>query len=122
MGTTIQTLEDHRIDTQISHSIEIMEVDFEIHLSTIRLGTGETMENFFVLHRLKGENSHKIIPTASQELINLTTLPSYLTTDLRLVLRPTNKCFRETIIKHHLIWFPSPQPTIPLTNCRIFAR
>ena len=83
MGTTVQTMEDHMINTQISHSIEVMEIDLEIHLATIRMETGETMETFLVLHQLKGKNSHKIFPTANQEVINLTTLHSaHLITDL----------------------------------------
>ena len=49
-------------------------------------------------------------------------LSADLTIDLRLVLRPINKSFRRTIIRHHLMWFASPQPMIPLTNYRIFAR
>ena len=62
-------------------------------------------------------------PIANQEVIKLTTLPSAdLMIDLRLVLRPMNKSFRSTIVRHHLVWFASPQPMIPITNCRIFAR
>ena len=89
-------------------------------LSTTRMGT---VELFLVLHRLKVEISHEITPIAHQELINLTTLRSTdLTVDLQQVLRPMNKSFRRTIIRHHLMWFASPQPRIPKTNCRIFAR
>ena len=123
LRTVNRTTEYHIINAQTSHSIEIMEIDLERSLSTIRLRTGETMEIFLVPHRLKEETSHKIIPIANQEVINLTTLRSAnLTIDLRLVLRPMNKSFRRTIIRHHLMWFASPQPMIPLTNCRIFAR
>ena len=69
------------------------------------------------------ETSHKITPIANQEVINLITLRSTdLTIDLRLVLRLINKSSRRTKIRHHLMWFTSPQPTIPLPKCRIFAR
>ena len=123
MGTTVRTTEDHMINAQISRSIETIEIDLERDLSTTRMGTGETMEIFPVLHRLKGETSHKIFPIANQEVIKPTTLLSAdLTNDLRLVLRPMNKSFRKTIIRHHLKRFTSTQSTIPLTNCRIFAR
>ena len=123
MGTTIRTTEDHMINAQINHSIETMEIDLEMGLSTTRVGIGEAMEVFPVLHQLKGESSHKIIPIDNQEVISLTTLLSAdLTIDLRLILRPINTSFRKTIIRHHLMLFASPQQTLPLTNCRIFAR
>ena len=123
MGTTVRTTEDHTINAQISSSIEKIKIDLEMDLSTTRMGTGETMEIFPVLHRLKGETSHKILRIANQEVISRTTLLSAdLTIDLRLVLRPMNKTFCKTIVKHHLMLFASPQPTILLTNCRIFAR
>ena len=99
-------MEGHITSAQTHHSIETMETDLEMDLSTIRMGTGETMGNFLVPHRLKGETSHKLIPTVNQEAVNLTTLPSaHLTTGVRLVLRPTNKNFRKTITTHHLMWF-----------------
>ena len=117
MGTTTRTTEDHMINAQIIRSIETMEIDLEMNLSTTRMGTGETMKIFLVLHRLKEETSHKITLIANQEMINLTSLRSAdLTIDLRLVLCPTNKSFLRTIIRHHLMWFASPQPMIPLTN------
>ena len=101
----------------------MMHIDLEVDLSTTPIGTGKTMEIFLVLYRLKEETSHKITPIANQEVINLTTLSSAsLTTDLRLVLRPMNKSFRRTKIRHHLMLFLSPQPMISLTNCRIIAR
>ena len=53
MGITVQTMEDHMISAQINHSIETMETDLETDLSTIRMGTGETMEIFLIPHRLK---------------------------------------------------------------------
>ena len=59
MGTTIQTTEDHMISAQISPSIETMEIDVEMNLSTTRMGTSETMEVSPVLHRFQGETSHK---------------------------------------------------------------
>ena len=71
------------IHAHISHSIEAMENDPEMILSTIRLEIGETMEDFFVAHRLKGEIFHKIVQTPNQGVINLTILPSAdLTIDL----------------------------------------
>ena len=123
MGLTAQTMEDHLINAQINHSIETMEIDPEMDLSTIRKETGGIMETFLVLHRLQGETSHKINPIANQEVINLTTLRSAdLTIDLRLSLRPMNRNIRRTKIRHHLMWFVSPQPMIPQTNCWTFAR
>ena len=114
IGTTIRMIEDHITDAQISHSIEAMETDHEMDPLTIRKGIGETMEIFLVLHRPKVEISHKIAYTANQELINLTTLHSAdLTIGLRIALRPMNRNFRRTIIRHHLMWFVSPQPMIP---------
>ena len=41
-----------------------MEIDLEMDLPSTRMGTGETMEIFLVLHRLKEETSHKLIPIA----------------------------------------------------------
>ena len=123
MRTIIRTTEYHMINAQTSHSTEKMKIDLELSVSTTRMGTGETMEIFLVLHRLEEETSHKITPIANQELINLTTLHSTdLTIDLRLVLRPMNKSFRRTIIRRHLMWSASTQPMIQLTNYRIFAR
>ena len=49
-------------------------------------------------------------------------VPADLTIDLRLVLRPTNKHFRRTLTRQHLMWFVSPQPTILLMKYQIFAR
>ena len=60
IGTTIRLLEDHMTNVQISQSIEAMKTDLEMNLSTIRMKTGETMETFLVLHRPKGETSHKV--------------------------------------------------------------
>ena len=99
-----------------------METDPELDLSTIRIETGETTGTLLVLHRPKVETSHKIIPTVNQEVINLSSLPSAdLTTDLRLVLHPTNKSSHEAIIRHHLMWLASPQLTILIMNYQIFA-
>ena len=101
----------------------MIEIDLEMDLLTNRMETSETMETFLVPHRLKEETSHKKTPIANQEVINPTTLRSAdLTIDQPLALRPMNKIFRRTIIRHHLMWFVSPQPMIPLTNYRIFAR
>ena len=114
IGTTIRMIEDHMTNAQISHSIEAMETDPEMNLSTTRMGTGEQMETFLVHHRLKEETSHKMTPIASQEVINLTILHSIdLTIDLRLVLHPMNKNFCRTIIIHNFMWFASPRPMIP---------
>ena len=96
MGTTTRIMEDHTVNTKTIHSIKAMEIDLELDLSIIRMGTGETMENFVVLHRPRGETSHEKICTANQEVINLTILPSPdLTIDLRLVLHLTNNIFHK---------------------------
>ena len=80
------------IHARINHSIEAMEIDLEMDLSAIRMETGKTMEIFVVLHLLKGETCHKIIHTANQEVINLTTLLSAdVIIDLRMVLHLRNK-------------------------------
>ena len=76
MGIIAQTMGDRLINAQISHLIEAMETDLAMNLSTIRMETGGTMETSLVLRRLKGETSHKIIPIANQEVINLITLLS----------------------------------------------
>ena len=108
-------MEDHMINAQISHSMEAIEIDTELDLSIFRMGPGETKETSLVLHRLKGETSHRIVYTASQGVISLTFLLSAdLTIDLRRVLRLTNKKFPKTITRRHLIRFLSPQPTKPL--------
>ena len=123
MGTTVRTTEDHMINAPISNSIEVMRIDLGMVLSTTRMGTGEAMEIFLVLRRLKGETIRRIVQTANQEMIGPTTLPSAdLIIDLRLVLRPTNKNFRRTITRQQLMWFVSPQPTILLMKYQIFAR
>ena len=114
IGTTLRMIEDHVTNAQINRSIEAMETDDEMDLSTFRMGIGETKEIFLVLHRSKGGISHKIAYTANHKLINLTTLRSAdLTIDLRLALRLMNRSVRRTIIRRHLIWFVSPQPMIP---------
>ena len=38
------------INAQISYSMEAMEIDLEMDLSTIIIGTGEIVETFLVLH------------------------------------------------------------------------
>ena len=48
MGTTVEIMEDHLIEAQISHLIETTEIDLEMDLSTIRMRTGKTMA---ILHR-----------------------------------------------------------------------
>ena len=50
MGITIRILEDRMINAKISHSTETMEMDLEMDLSTIKMGTGDTMETFLVPH------------------------------------------------------------------------
>ena len=123
MGTIVRTTEDHMINAQTSHSIETMGINLETDLLTTRRGTGETKEVFAVLDRFKEENFRKLTPIANKEVISLTALRSAdLTINQRLVLRRMNKSFRRTIMRHHLMWFASPQSMIPLTNCRIFAR
>ena len=103
MGIIIRTMEDQMINAQINHSIEEMEIDTEMDLSTLRMGPGETTETSLFLHRLKGETSHRIVHTASQRVISLTILLSAdLTIDLRRVLRLTNKKFPKTITRRHL--------------------
>ena len=103
-GIIAQIMGDHLIDAHISHLIETLEIDLGMVLSTTRMGTGETMEIFLSLHRLKEENIRRIVHTANQEVISPIILRSAdLTIDLRLVLRHMNKVFRGTIIRHHLM-------------------
>ena len=110
LGLTAQTMEDHLINAHINNSIETMEIDTEMDFSTIRKETGGIMETFLVPHQIQEETCHKIILIVNQEVINPTTLRfADLTIDLRLVLRPMNKSFRRTIIRHHLMWFASPK-------------
>ena len=106
--TTVQATEDHMINAQINHSLEKMEINLEMNLSTIRTEAGETMEDFLLLHRLKGETSHNTLHTANQEVSSLTTLLSPdLTIDLRLVSRTMNKSFRKKKFRRHFVWFVS---------------
>ena len=117
MRITTRTMEDQMINSQISHSTEATETDPQMDISIIRMGPGETMETSFVLHRLKGEASRKIVHTASQQVISLTILlTADMTIDLRWVLHLTNKNSRKTATRRHLIRFVSPQPTKPSTN------
>ena len=112
--TTVRTIDDHLINVQISHLIETMETDPDMNLSTTRMGTGETMGTFLVLHQIQEETSHKIIPIVHQEMNNLTTLRSAgLTIDLQQTFHPMNRKFRRTIVRLHLMWFASPQPMMP---------
>ena len=53
MGIPIRTMENHMINDKISHSVEAMKIDPKKDLSTIRMGTGETMGTSFALNRLK---------------------------------------------------------------------
>ena len=123
IGTTVRMIEDHLTNAQISHLTETMETDPDMNLSTTRMRTGGTMETFLVLHQIQEETSHKTIPIANQEMNNLTTLRSAdLTIDLQQTLHPMNRNFRRIIIRHHLMWFVSPQPMIPYRNCRTLAR
>ena len=123
MEIIIRIVEDRMINAKISHLTETMEIDLEMVLSTSRMGTVGKMEIFLVLHRLRRETIPKIVQTANQEVIGPTTLLSAgLTIDLRLVLRPTNKNFRKTITRQHLLWFASLQLTILLMKYQIFAR
>ena len=123
IGITTLITEDHMTNAQVSHSIETMETDLEMDPPTIRMGTGETMETFPVLHRLKGETSRRIIRTANQEVISPATLLSAdVTIDPQLVLHPTNKDSHKPITRPPLTWFGSPQPTMLLTNYQMSAR
>ena len=104
IGKTIRKTEDRMINAKISHLTETMEVDLETDLSTTRMATGETMENFLVLRQLKEETYHKISSIANQVMTNLITLRSAdLTIELRLILRPMNKNFRKTISTQNLM-------------------
>ena len=117
MRTTFRIMENHMINAQISDSIEAMEIDLGMDVSTIKMETGETMEIFFK------KTSHRIFRTANQEVINFTMLLSAdLATDLRLVLHLTSKNFHKIITRRHSIWFASPQLTIPIINYQTFAR
>ena len=112
--TTARTIDDHLIYVQISHLIKTMETDPDMNLSTTRTGTGGTMGTFLVLHQIQEETSHKTIPIAHQEMNNITTSHSAdLTIDLQQTLHPMNRNFCRTTIRHHLMWFVSPQPMIP---------
>ena len=91
-----------------------MEIDRGMDLSTIRMETVKIKEVFLVLHRLKGETSHKIFHTVGQEVINLSILLAEdLKVVLQLVLHLTNKNSHKTITKRHLMWLASPEPTKP---------
>ena len=70
MGITIRTMEDRMINAEISRSTKTIEIDLETDHSTTRMGTGETMETFLVLRRLKEETSHETTSIANQELTN----------------------------------------------------
>ena len=101
--TIFRIMEDHMINAQISHSIEMIEMDLEMDLSTIRMETSATMEFFLILQRLKGETSLKIDHTANHEVINLTFwLSADLIFDLLLVLHLTDKNFHKTMSRRHL--------------------
>ena len=67
MRTITRTTEDHMINAQIGHLLEMMEIDLEINLSITRMGTGETMEIFFVLHRLTEKSSQKRLLSPTEE-------------------------------------------------------
>ena len=111
--TTVRMIEDHLTNAQINQLIEMMETDPDMHLSTTRMGTGETMEILLALHQIQ-EGIFRKTTIANREMINLTTLRSVdLTTDLQQTLHPLNRNFRRTIIRHHLMWFVSPPPMTP---------
>ena len=48
MGAAIRTMEDHVINARLSHSKEAMKIDIEMNVQTMRMETGETMEDFLV--------------------------------------------------------------------------
>ena len=53
--------------------------------------------------------------------MKLTILPSAdLKIDLGLGLHLTNKKLHKTLTGRHLMWFASPQPTVPLMNYQTF--
>ena len=111
IGTTVRMIDDHMTNARISHLLETMETDPDMNFSTTRMGTGGTMEIFLVPHQTQEDTSQKTIPIAHQEMNNLTTLRSAdMTIDLQQTLHPMNRNFRRTIIRHHLMWFVSPQP------------
>ena len=56
---TIRTMEDHMINAKTIHSVEAMEIDYEMDLPKLRMGTAETMGTCLVLQRLRGETNHK---------------------------------------------------------------
>ena len=114
IGTTIRMTEDHMTNAQISHSIEAMETGPELKLSTIRMGTGGTMEIFLVPHRLQGETSHRIIPIAKQVINLITLLSADLTTDPRLALHLTNKSSHKIVnqMSSNVVRFTTTDDTI----------
>ena len=56
--------------------MEMTDIDLAMVFSTTRMGTGETMDFFRVLHGLKGETIRRKVHAANQELINATILLS----------------------------------------------
>ena len=119
MGITIRTMEDHMINAQINHPRETIEMDLGMEFSTFRMETGEILETFLVIHQLKRETFHRIVQTASQEVISLKILLSAdLTINLRLVLHPKNKNFNKTIFRRLLTRLAQPQLTIQLDIIR----
>ena len=100
MGTANRIKGDHTINVEISFLTETMETNLEMDLSTIRMETGDTMENFFVHHRLKEETYHKITPITDQEVINLPILRSVdLTIDLRLKFPQSNNYTSSIVVR-----------------------
>ena len=111
------------INAQINHSLKMMGIDPEMHISAIGMEAGETLEIFLVLHRLKGEIAHRTILTTNEELVNLTiVLSADLTINRRVVSDLTNRNFRKTSTRRHRMWSALLQPMIPLLGYQIFAR
>ena len=100
-----------------------MDIDLKKDPSTIRMETGEIIETFFVLRRLKGMTSRKKFDIANHEMINGTILLSAdLKNDQQPVPHPPKKNFQKTINRRHLMWFVSRQPKMPLLNYQTSVR
>ena len=67
-------MEGQNINAQINHSMETVEFGVIMDFSKIEKETGEALEFFLVVHRLKGETSHKSIHIGKHGVINLTIL------------------------------------------------
>ena len=94
-----------RSNQSFNHSIETIELVFEMDLQTIKMETGETLEFFLVLHLLKGEISHRTTHIDNKELINQTILLFADLTVNRLVVSPlTNRNYCKPTTWCHPMW------------------